>query len=49
MNDNKDKKAISNDDLMGLIVHSYNNYLAGIMGYAELALLECDNNDVQGC
>ena len=47
MSDNKNKKALSNDDLMGLIVHSYNNYLAGIMGYSELALLECDNNDVQ--
>ncbi len=31
------------DDLLGLIVHSYNNYLAGSMGYSELALLECDD------
>jgi len=31
-------------DLLGLIVHSYNNYLTGIMGHTELAQLEdCDN------
>ncbi len=39
--------ASSSDDLMGLIVHSYNNYLAGIMGYLELALLECENTEVE--
>lgn len=47
INNNKQKSTLSNDDLMGLIVHSYNNYLAGIMGYSELALLECENTEVE--
>lgn len=47
MNDKKGKKTLSNDDLLGLIVHSYNNYLAGIMGFSELAMLECENSNVQ--
>ncbi len=44
---NNNKNILSNDDLLGLIVHSYNNYLAGIMGYSELALLENENSEVQ--
>jgi len=47
IDNNKQKKPLTNDDLMGLIVHSYNNYLAGIMGYSELALLECENAEVE--
>lgn len=31
------------DDLLGLLVHSYNNHLAAMMGYTELTLL--DNTD----
>jgi len=35
------------EDQIGLLVHSYNNYLAGIMGYSELASLENNNKEVQ--
>lgn len=41
------KDVLNSDDLLGLIVHSYNNYLAGMMGYSELALLECENSEVE--
>lgn len=46
-NSHDTKNTLTNDDLMGLIVHSYNNYLAGIMGYSELAMLECENTEVE--
>ncbi len=46
MSDNHDKKKLENDDLLGLLVHSYNNYLAGMMGYSELAMLETNNDDI---
>jgi len=36
-----DTKPITLDDFTGLLIHSYNNHLSSIMGYAELALLEC--------
>ncbi len=39
-------KFFSSDEI-GLLVHSYNNYLSGIMGYSELALLECEDEDVK--
>ncbi len=32
-------------DLIGLIVHSYNNHLTGIMGYTEIAQLETCQSD----
>ena len=42
----KKTRPIDLNDLAGLIVHSYNNYLSGSMGYAELALLESKNTEV---
>jgi len=43
MTSSDDKKALTDDDTIGLIVHAYNNFLSGMMGYSELTLLECDN------
>jgi len=34
---------LTNDDIVGLIVHAYNNFLSGMMGYSELTLLDCEN------
>jgi len=34
---------LTNDDVVGLIVHAYNNFLSGMMGYSELTLLDCEN------
>ena len=34
------------DDTIGLLVHSYNNFLSGILGFAELAQLECKQDEV---
>ncbi|TQV77062.1 hypothetical protein FLL45_03665 [Aliikangiella marina] len=34
------------DDILGLIVHSYNNYLSGAMGFNELIKLDCDDQSV---
>lgn len=31
------------EDILGLIVHSYNNYLSGAMGFNELAKLDCED------
>ena len=42
MSDRSSNK-LSNDDIDGLIVHAYNNFLSGMMGYSELALLDCEN------
>ncbi|MGX5173734.1 hypothetical protein ACUR5C_06900 [Aliikangiella sp. IMCC44653] len=39
-------KNIFNDDEVGLLVHSYNNFLSGVMGFSELALLESSNQAV---
>lgn len=39
------KNSMSDVELMGLIVHSYNNYLAGTMGYLELALLDSQRSE----
>jgi len=36
---------LEHEDVIGLIVHGYNNYLSGIMGFTELALLDCDQNE----
>jgi signal transduction histidine kinase len=47
MSNNNQNNVLSDDDLMGLIVHSYNNFLAGMMGYSELAMLECENTEVE--
>lgn len=33
-------------DTIGLIVHSYNNYLSGLMGFTELAQMECQQDVV---
>lgn len=38
-----EKRMKDNDELIGLLVHSYNNYLAGMMGYSELALLDFEH------
>ncbi len=40
-------KPITLDDVTGLLIHSYNNYLSSMMGYAELALLECKDEKVE--
>jgi signal transduction histidine kinase len=37
---------MNHDDELGLIVHSYNNFLSGIMGFTELALMESEQEDV---
>ncbi|WP_196138320.1 HAMP domain-containing sensor histidine kinase [Aliikangiella sp. G2MR2-5] len=34
-------------DTIGLLVHSYNNYLAGMMGFTELSLMEVENEEVK--
>lgn len=34
-------------ETIGLLVHSYNNYLSGLMGFTELALLECEQDVVK--
>lgn len=35
------------ENIIGLLVHSYNNYLAGIIGFSEIALLECQQEEVK--
>ena len=40
-----DNNPINLDDFTGLLIHSYNNYLSSMMGYAELALLECNDDN----
>ena len=35
------------DDIIGLIVHGYNNYLSGLMGFAELAKLDSSEEEVK--
>ncbi|PHS20098.1 MAG: hypothetical protein COA86_02075 [Kangiella sp.] len=42
----QDSKPITLDDFTGLLIHSYNNHLSSMMGYAELALLECKDEKV---
>jgi signal transduction histidine kinase len=37
---------IKQEDLLGQIVHSYNNHLAAIMGFCELASLQNDNSEI---
>ena len=37
----------SDQDTIGLLVHSYNNYLAGIMGFTELALMDCEQAELK--
>ncbi len=39
--------AKSSDDLTGLMVHAYNNHLAAMAGFTELALLECEQPAVK--
>lgn len=34
-------------ETIGLMVHSYNNFLAGMMGFTELTLLDVENDDVR--
>jgi len=34
-------------DTIGLLVHSYNNFLAGMMGFTELSLMEVEQEDVR--
>ena len=33
-------------DTIGLVVHAYNNYLSAMMGFTELATLECEQKDL---
>ncbi len=42
----QDANPITLDDFTGLLIHSYNNHLSSMMGYAELALLECEDEKV---
>ena len=42
----EDIKPITLDDFTGLLIHSYNNHLSSMMGFAELALLECEDEKV---
>ena len=35
------------EDTIGLLVHSYNNYLSGVLGFTELALMECNQEVVK--
>ncbi|WP_444994281.1 ATP-binding protein [Aliikangiella sp. IMCC44359] len=37
----------SSEDIIGLTVHAYNNFLSGIMGFTELALLDCQQETVK--
>lgn len=37
----------SEQDTIGLLVHSYNNFLAGMMGFTELSLMEAEQEDVR--
>jgi K+-sensing histidine kinase KdpD len=34
------------NDFAGKLIHTYNNHLSSMMGYAELALLECNDQKV---
>ncbi len=34
------------EEAIGLLVHSYNNYLAGMMGFTELSIMESKNDSV---
>jgi|GEM_PF-2206751 len=40
-------EGVISEDTLGLLVHSYNNYLSGLMGFSELALLECQQDVVK--
>jgi len=44
MNTDKQKKGLIADDELGLVVHSYNNHLAAMMGYIELLLLQQESS-----
>jgi len=35
------------DNFLGLLVHSYNNHLAAMMGFTEIALLECKQKSMR--
>ena len=37
----------TDEDTIGLVVHSYNNFLAGMMGFTELSLLEVEQDDLK--
>jgi len=41
----KNQDYLEHEDIIGLMVHGYNNYLSGIMGFTELALLDCEQNE----
>jgi len=40
MSNDKSNKKLSESDELGLVVHSYNNHLAAMMGYIELLLMQ---------
>jgi len=39
--------AFNQDEFIGLLVHSYNNHLAAMMGFTELSLLETEQEEVR--
>ncbi len=45
--DNATSVEQQSQETLGLLVHSYNNYLSGLMGFTELALLECNQDIVK--
>ena len=47
MADEKSKFVAQNRETIGLLTHSYNNFLAGMMGNMELALLHNSNPEVE--
>ncbi|MET1253633.1 sensor histidine kinase [Aliikangiella maris] len=40
-------KGANFEDITGLIVHAYNNFLSGMMGFTELALLDCPQQNLK--
>jgi len=47
MNDSKNIDDTDVDEFLGLLVHSYNNHLAAMMGFTEIALLESEQKSLQ--
>ncbi|MCW8879653.1 MAG: hypothetical protein OQK51_21545 [Kangiellaceae bacterium] len=45
-NADSNEKSLDEEGI-GLLVHSYNNFLAGMMGFTELSLLETEQDDVK--
>lgn len=47
MSNSESNTKILDEQGIGLLVHSYNNFLAGMMGFTELSLLETEQDDVK--